>query len=110
MPTLDELAPRYVRAKQLDLTLDPEATAPRTFRPITTLISYARAKPDGVMLPLIFEVQGPSPVSYQRRTFTRAAPPSILWTPSEKGRHLVVLREAAHNRHWGSLVIEVSSR
>jgi hypothetical protein len=110
MPTLDELAPSYVRAKLLDLTLDPEAEAPRTFRPLTVLVSYARTKPDGVCLPLLFEVQPPTPINYQKRTFTRAAPAFVIWTPKEAGRHLVILREAAHDRLWGSIEIQVSSR
>jgi hypothetical protein len=108
--TIDEIAPRTVRAKLLDLTLDPEADPPVAFHGVTVLVSYARTKPAGVALPLICEVQGPSATSYQRRTFTRAPPNFIVWTPREIGRHLVILREAAHHRHWSSLVVQVSGR
>lgn len=110
MPTLDELAPRLIREKRLDLSLDPEAEPPRSLRPTTVLVSYARTRPEGVMLPLIFEVQGPSSTSYQRRYFIRAAPKAIIFTPKESGRHLVILREAHHHRWWSSLALEVSSR
>jgi hypothetical protein len=130
VPTLDELAPRLVREKRLDLLVwhappisypqpdplppdyvpyvPPPDVPPTAFRPTTIQVSYARCKPDGVMLPLIFEVQGPSASSYQRRDFTRCPPVYIVFTPREKGRHLVILREAHHHRWWGSLEIQVS--
>lgn len=108
MPTLDELAPRTCREKKLDLQLDPNADAPRAFYPVLVLVSYARTLPAGVMLPLIFEVQGPSSASYQRRDYTRSAPGTLIFKPREGGRHLVVLREAAHCRWWGSVSFEVA--
>jgi hypothetical protein len=110
MPTLDELAPRTVREKKLDLQLEPGAEAPQAFVPIVVLVSYDRALPAGIMLPLIFEVQAPSSSSYRRREFTRFAPAQVIFTPREGGRHLVVVREAAHHRWWGSLAIEVAGR
>src|SRR5262245_47749433 len=98
MPTLDELSPRNIRSKKLDITVDPNDEAAHAFRAVTVQVSYARTLPESVMLPLIFEVQGPSAQSYQRREFTRGKPPtSIIWIPREGGRHDVILREAAHN-------------
>lgn len=109
MPTLDELAPSYLRGKRLDLEVDPDDDEPRAFQPITLLVSYERTLPDGVMLPLLFEVQGPSSQSYQRREYVHGKPPrSIIWTPREGGRHLVTLREVAHNYWHNSLAIEVA--
>ena len=112
MPTLDELAPGYLRGKRLDLEVDPDEDAPRAFRPLLLTVGYERTLADelgGVMLPLLFEVQGPSASSYQRREYVRGKPPStIIWTPREGGRHLVTLREVAHNYFFGSLVVEVA--
>lgn len=108
MPSIDELAPRTCREKKLDLQLDPNADAAKAFTPLLVLVSYARALPEGVMLPLIFEVQGPSASSYQRRDFTRFAPSTIIFRPREGGRHLLILREAAHYRWWGSLAVNVA--
>jgi len=110
MPTIDELAPRSVREKRLTLTLDPEAPPPRAFRPIVVLADYKRAQPEGVAVPMLFEVQAPGAENYRRRTFTRKAPGFVIFVPRESGRHLVILREVAHNRWFGSLVIEVSAK
>lgn len=106
-PSIEELAPRYVREDRIDLELDPSVTNVRAFGSILVNVSYARCLPQGVALPLIFEVQGPSPSSHQTRVFYRSAPAGLVFTPSEGGPHLVVLREAAHNRWWGRLHLSV---
>ena len=108
MPTLDEICPRTVREKKLDLSTDPESEAPRANRAVMLTVSYARTAPDGVVMSLIMEVQGPSATSYRKRVYRRTRPTTLLFTPREGGRHLVVLREAAHNRWWGSLALEVA--
>ena len=109
MPTIDELAPRELRSKLIDLQLDPNGEAPSANKPITLLVSYERTLPAGVMRPLVFEVQGPSARSYQRREYVRTKPPAtIIFTPREGGRHTLVVREVAHNLAFGSLAIEVA--
>jgi hypothetical protein len=104
---LDEISPRELREKRLDLALDPSITVARAFNPIVLSVSYTRTLPDGVMLPLLLEVQGPSPQSYQRRVFGSVQPRSVLFVPREGGSHLVTLREVAHKLWWGSLQIDV---
>lgn len=104
---LDEISPRYVREKRLTLTLDPSITKPRANAAILVNVDYSRTRPEGIALPLILEVQGPSAGSYQRREFTRIAPDSIIFTPREGGLHQVTLREAAHNLWWAVLKIAV---
>lgn len=106
-PILDEISPSYVREKRLDLTLDPSVVKVRAFQPTLVNVSYERAKPEGIMLPLVLEVQGSSPQSYQRREFTRTAPTSFIFTPGEGGPHTVVLREVAHNKWFGVLKLAV---
>jgi hypothetical protein len=103
---LDDICPRYIREKRITLALEPGA-ATRAFGPILLTVDYSKAAPEGVVLPLILEVQGPSAQSYQRREFTRVAPSSVLFTPREGGTHSVVLREAGHNRWFGSLRVSV---
>jgi hypothetical protein len=105
-PTIEELSPSYVREKRLDLALDPMAK-PRANQSLLVTVGYSRTLPEGIMLPLIFEVQAPSAQGYLRREFTRTAPESIIFTPREGGTHTLILREAAHNRWWQSLVIQV---
>lgn len=104
----EELSPGYIREKRFDLTLDPSITAVRAFQACLINVSYARAQPGGIMLPLLLEVQGPSPESYQRRVFQRVAPASLIFTPREGGPHKVSLREVAHNRWWGNLALDVA--
>lgn len=104
---LDELAPDYIRERRIDLSTDDQSPPPRAFAPVLVTVSYTRCKPEGVMLPLVLEVQGSSSASYQRREFTGTAPDSVSFTPIEGGDHLVVLREVAHNRWFGSLRISI---
>lgn len=106
-PVLDEISPSYIREKRLDLTLDESTVKVRAFQPALVNVSYLRALPEGVMLPLVLEIQGPSAQSYQRREYVRTAPVSIIFTPKEGGPHLVTLRESAHNLYWASLNLDV---
>lgn len=108
MPTLDEIAPSYVREKRIDLMLEPSAESPHANRPLTLLVAWTRALPAGLSLPLVFEVQGPAASSYQQRYFLKHLPTQIIFTPREGGRHNVTLREVAHNRFWGSLAVQVA--
>lgn len=106
MATIDEISPSYVREKRLDLTLEPGAVA-RAFQPLLISVSSDRALPEGIMLPVLLEIQGPSAGSYQRREFTRTMPATFIFTPREGGPHQVTLREVAHNLWWGSLTLDV---
>lgn len=105
-PTIEELSPSYIREKRIVLQLEP-AAKPTANAPLLVNVDYSRAKPEGIVLPLILELQGPSRQSYQRREYTRSAPGALLITPREGGAHTLVLREAAHNRYWGSLNFSV---
>lgn len=104
---LEELSPSYMREKRIDVTVAASTPIPRAFQAILLEVSYTRTMPDGVMLPLVLEVQGPSAASYQRREFASTLPSAIVVVPREGGRHLIVLREAAHNRWWGSVELDV---
>jgi hypothetical protein len=105
-PLIDEMSPSYIREKRVDLTLDASVSKVRAFQPALLNISYERVKPEGMMLPLVLEVQGPSAQSYQRREFTKTLPVAFIFTPREGGPHLVTLREVGHNRWWGSLTLD----
>ncbi len=106
-PSMEELSPRTLREDRIDLELDASVTTVAAFSSVLVNVSYSRTLPQGVLLPLIFEVQGPSAESYQKRVFYRHAPSSLVFTPVEGGPHLVALREAAHNRWWGRLHLDV---
>lgn len=104
----DEVSPSYLREDRIDLTLDASNADPAAFQSLLINVSYTRALPQGVMLPLILEVIGPSSTSYQRREFTRSAPNTLIITPREGGAHRVILREVAHNRWFGRLSLQVA--
>lgn len=106
-PFIDEIAPRYIREKRITVALG-EDTPLQSGKPVLLTVDYSKCDPEGVVLPLVFEVQGPSSASYQRREFRRASPGSILFKPREGGTHVVTLREAFHNRWWGSVSMKVS--
>jgi hypothetical protein len=105
---LDGISPRYLREARIDLSLDPGDPPPAAFRSTLINISYARTLPEHVVTPLVLVVQGPSAQSYQRRVFGRTPPASVVFTPREGGPHRVILREAAHNRWWGELGLDVA--
>jgi len=105
---LDEMSPAYLRKDRITLTLSASGPAPKAFAPVVVNVDYGRCLPQGVCCPMILEVRGPSSQSYQRREFLRRAPDVVVFRPSEGGVHHVTLREAAHNRWWGSLRIEVA--
>ena len=104
---IDELSPSYLREKRISLSLDPSNETPSAFHSIMIAVSYADTFPDGIQLPLIVEIQGPSPKSYEQRVISNVAPTAIIFRPSEGGAHHVTMREAAHNRWWGSILIDV---
>lgn len=104
---IDELSPDYIGAERITLTLDAAQARVAALESVLVQVDYAKALPEGVVLPLLLEVQGPSPGSYQRRAFTRVAPKALVFTPREGGPHLVLLRELAHNRWVGKLRLDV---
>lgn len=105
--TQDEIAPGYIRNALIGITLDVTSLVVRAFQPAQLNVDYSKCLPAGIMLPLIFDVQGPNPESYQRREFLNVAPQSLIFVPREGGRHQVCLREAGHNRWFGVLRIDV---
>lgn len=108
MSILDELAPLYVGSESLKLSLAEPNTEARAFRSVTVLVDYSGAGEDGVQLPLELRVTGPSAESYVQRFFRRTAPSELSFTPKEGGSFLVLLREVAHNRRRGKLVVQVA--
>lgn len=105
---IDEISPRYLREQRITLTLDASVVRPTAFGSVLIQVSYAKATPGGVVLPLVFEIRGPSEASTVRRVYSRTAPASIVWRPTDGGVHMITLREVAHNRLWGKLRVDVA--
>lgn len=110
---LDQLNPPYGEEPRIILTLaDPLAPIfPR--RPcriqITTVENgIDRCAPYGLQLPIEILITGPRGESdFKRIVDRRIVRKSLTWTPKGAGRHTVVMREAAHNRWFGSLDVVV---
>lgn len=98
----DEISPGYIRERRIDLQIDPEAPEPAANRSVVIKVSYSRTEPEGLIPPLVMELQGPSASSYLRKVF-RSPPLSLVVTPREGGDFRVVLRELGHNKWWGSV-------
>jgi hypothetical protein len=109
MSRIDDIAPAGLREKRARLAV-AEGQSPLAYRPLLVEVDYAEIGDDGLSLPLVVEVQGPSASSYTRREFTRMRPASLAFTPREGGSFLVTLRELCHDRVWGSLEVEVGGR
>jgi len=106
MTVLDELSPRYIGEDRLKLSLGEEEAVLQAFRSIVVHVDYTATLPQSVVPPLVLEVSGPSVTSYHRRVFKRP-PASFVFTPLEGGPHTVTFREAAHNRWWGNLKLQI---
>jgi len=104
---IDELSPRYIGEDRIVLTVDLAQPALSANQSIQLNVDYSQCLPEDVVLPLIFEVQAHSSVSYKERVFGRQKPSSVIFTPIEGGIHFCCLREAAHNRWWGKLKLQV---
>lgn len=105
---LDALCPMSVGAAVLRLSLVEPLVPLRAFRPIDIAVSFADVGAEGVALPLEFTVVGPSEMSFVRQYYRRSAPSVVTFTPREGGAFLVRLREAAHNRLYGTLKLDVA--
>jgi len=105
---IEEICPEYIGEERIALSVDP-SSAPRAFQSVLIAIDYSLCDPEGgAVLPLEMLVQGPSPSSFRRLVFSRTKPAEIVITPREGGRHLVVLREMAHNRFHGKVAFDVA--
>jgi hypothetical protein len=107
MPSAEsrEIAAEYIREKRLVLSVDPANPTPRANQSVLINIDYSKTDPVGLVLPLVFEIAGPT--QRTSREFTLDKPEFIPWIPREGGRHKLMLREVAHNLWWGSLEVDV---
>ena len=109
MSVVDEISPRTLGEDRIDLMLSADTPSPIVFAPVVIEIGYDRCDPNGIVLPLLFTVTGPSgKASFQRHFFRRLKPTEITFRPTEGGTTLLRLAEMFHNRWFGALVIDVA--
>ena len=113
---IDELSPAFVGAKLLVLTRANPDEVLRAFTAILVDVDYSATDANGgIMMPLEFIVDGPSPTSLKRDIFglerggiSRRVPPSqISFIPQEGGHFHMMIREIGHNGAYGTLEVDV---
>ncbi|MFZ5896797.1 MAG: hypothetical protein ACOY0T_37420 [Myxococcota bacterium] len=108
MPSFREmLSPPELGESRIRLTLSPDTPAPTEGAPALVDIDYSKAAPEGITLPIVCSVAGPSGRKVLNVVFTRMLPTQIEWSPEEGGPHLVRIAEMFHNRWFGALVVDV---
>lgn len=110
MSRIDDISPRFVGEDRITVTLDPTSDPPFVERPITVNFDYSAADVDGgVVPPLTVKVRptfgdGTGAID---KTFSGPRPSSFTFRLFGAGRHLIVIKESAHNRWQGRLEIDV---
>lgn len=114
MASLDEFAPTYVREQLLVIALANSLIPAKVNTAVDLTVEAtgdAAADKAGLVVPIEMIVTSPSSAArgqpFYRHVFRRKAPTQISFVPREGGDHLVVLREVAHNKWWGSIQISV---
>jgi hypothetical protein len=105
---VDEISPAYVGEDRIVLTLEEPGLVARAFNLISVLVNVTGCDPEGLMLPLELTLTNPRGRIVDRRYLRRRVPSSVTVRPQEGGPHLVRVAEVAHNRYWGSLVLNVT--
>ena len=68
MSIAEELSPSTYGEDRFDLTLSRDTPSPIALSSVVVLVSYDRAEPEGVVLPLELTITGPSGrATFQRR-------------------------------------------
>jgi hypothetical protein len=110
--TVDILSPTYVGESKIDLALLPDQEPLRPNVPITVSVSYAKAAPSGIELPLVFILQpsgaGGVAGGYRETYYRTVAPTALTFTVPGPGAYLVSLTELFHNRWQGRLIVNVT--
>lgn len=105
----DEICPGYVGTELITLTLAEPEVVPQAFQFVLVNVDYSAAdEVGGIVLPLELMVTAPALTNFDRTYFDLLQPSQIAFQPVEGGRHLVTLREVAHNRVYGNLLVEVA--
>ena len=104
------LNPTYGEDARIVLTLGNPLAPVFPRRPCRVLIDASACdRNGGLQLPIEIIITGPRGESdFVRIVDRRTVRTSLTWTPKGAGRHTIVMREAAHNRWFGSLDVVVT--
>jgi hypothetical protein len=105
----DEICPGYIGTELITISLALPDIEPRSFQYVLLNVDYsATDEIGGIVLPLELMVTAPTISNFRRTIFDLVATPQLSFQPQEAGEHLIVLREVAHNRVYGKLLIQVA--
>lgn len=105
----DRFDPDNIGEDRIIVSLDSGQQAPLAGRPVSVSFDYARADAAGGVQGTVVVAVQPAlgdGEHYQSEIFT-APPVAFTFVPRHAGPHLLTIRESAHNRWQGRLLIEV---
>lgn len=107
MSRIDEISPEFMGEDRIRLAVDPTSKLEVNAR-VSILIDYGSVGPTGVTPPLIATASPAREDGFgaQRQEFERQ-PSVFTFTARVAGEWLIVVRESAHNRWQGRLLVSV---
>lgn len=109
MPFLDELAPPTLRQAAILISLARPQDARRALQPIRFLVSVdAELASRGLVLPVEELITGPGGTIVRQTEHRLLLPPQLTFTPRKGGLYQLMLRETAHDMHYGTLPFDVT--
>lgn len=108
MSRLDEISPEFMGEDRIRLAVDPTSRLETGAR-VSVLIDYGSVGPTGVTPPIIATASpaGEDGFGAQRQEFEDRRPTVFTFVARVAGQWLVVVRESAHNRWQGRLLVDI---
>jgi len=108
----DILSPDYVGEDRITVSVDEASRPLMAYKPVTLNLDYADTGDEGAVVPIELIVQpksgaGGTEGGYVNKVFRSTPPTTFTFAPQGAGDYLIVIREVAHNRWQGRLIITV---
>jgi hypothetical protein len=107
---IDIISPTTLGEDKIKITLSPLSDPAFVESPITVDFDYSEADEEGgLRFPINVEVIPAfgDGTGYQREEFRRSRPSSFSFRAAGAGEHLILIKESAHNKWQGRLLIDV---
>lgn len=109
MGFLEELSPPTLRQPAIIIQLARPLDPRRPGRAIRFLVSVdGTLAPRGLVLPVEEMITGPGGAIVRQTEHRRLLASSITFTPRKGGNYMLLLREVAHDMHYGTFAFSVS--
>ena len=105
---LESFSPPDLKQEKIRIALSDPRHVPLAFEATILVVSLdVSIVAIGLVLPIELLITGPSAASFRQHFFRRLLPSTITLIPREGGPHQILLREVAHNFHWGKCLLHV---